>query len=116
MIGCAAVPEDARAAREEAFGPLVCVRGFGAFEEALALANGGPFGLQAGLFSKDINRILKAFHTLDVGGLIVDDAPVFRVDHMPYGGTKASGLGREGLAYAIAAMTEERLLVLPAVS
>jgi glyceraldehyde-3-phosphate dehydrogenase (NADP+) len=107
------VPEDAPAAREEAFGPLACVRGVASLEEALALANAGPFGLQAALFTRDIGAIQKAFDALEVGALIVDDAPGFRVDAMPYGGAKASGDGREGVRYAIEAMTERRLLVLP---
>ena len=88
------------------------MRTYAQFDEALALANDSPYGLQAGLFTFDIRRIMRAFEELDVGGIIVNDVPTWRVDQMPYGGVKMSGLGREGVRYAIEDMTEPRLLVL----
>jgi glyceraldehyde-3-phosphate dehydrogenase (NADP+) len=97
---------------EEIFAPVISVRTYAHFDEALALANDSPYGLQAGLFTYDIRRIMRAFEELDVGGIIVNDVPTWRVDQMPYGGVKMSGLGREGVRYAIEDMTEPRLLVL----
>jgi glyceraldehyde-3-phosphate dehydrogenase (NADP+) len=96
----------------EVFGPVVNLYPYRDFEEALRQVNDSPFGLQAGLFTRDAGRIFRAFEALEVGGVIVDDAPTFRVDHMPYGGEKASGLGREGVRYAIEEMTQLRLLAL----
>ena len=75
-------------------------------------AKGAEFGLQAGVFTRDFKRITRAFETLEVGGLMIGEVPTFRIDHMPYGGTKDSGLGREGLRYAIEEMTEPRLLAI----
>ncbi|HEX6644857.1 MAG TPA: aldehyde dehydrogenase family protein [Gemmatimonadales bacterium] len=97
--------------REEIFAPVVTVRTYDAFDDALALVNDSPYGLQAGLFTSDIRRIMRAFEELEVGGIIVNDVPTWRVDQMPYGGVKMSGLGREGVRYAIDDMTEPRLLV-----
>ncbi len=97
---------------EEIFAPVVTVRPYDRFEQALALVNDSPYGLQAGLFTFDIRRIMQAYEELDVGGIIVNDVPTWRVDQMPYGGVKMSGLGREGVRYAIEDMTEPRLLVL----
>ena len=97
---------------EEIFAPVITVRTYASFDEALDLANDSPYGLQAGLFTFDIRQILRAFEELDVGGIIVNDVPTWRVDQMPYGGVKMSGLGREGVRYAIEDMTEPRLLVL----
>jgi glyceraldehyde-3-phosphate dehydrogenase (NADP+) len=96
----------------EVFGPVVNVYPYRDFEEALRLVNDSPYGLQAGVFTRDAGRIFRAFEALEVGGVIVDDAPTFRVDHMPYGGEKSSGLGREGVRYAIEEMTQPRLLAL----
>jgi len=96
----------------EIFGPVANLYPYRDFEEALRQVNDSPFGLQAGLFTRDAGRIFRAFEELEVGGVIVDDAPTFRVDHMPYGGEKASGLGREGVKYAIEEMTQLRLLAL----
>jgi acyl-CoA reductase-like NAD-dependent aldehyde dehydrogenase len=96
----------------EIFGPVVTVEKFSSFDEALADINRSEFGLQAGLFTKDFTRITKAFETLEVGGLIVGEVPTWRTDQMPYGGVKDSGLGREGLRYAIEEMTEPRLLAI----
>jgi len=82
------------------------------FDQILDKVNQTPFGLQAGVYSNDIQKIWKAYERLDVGGLIVNDTPTFRLDHMPYGGIKDSGLGREGLRYAMEEMTEMKILVL----
>ncbi len=88
------------------------MRRFADFDAALDIANDSPYGLQAGLFTNDIHRILRAFERLEVGGVVVNDISGFRVDHLPYGGVKQSGTGREGVRYAIEAMTEKRLLIL----
>ena len=82
------------------------------YAQALRQINESPYGLQAGLFTRDAGRIFQAFEELEVGGLVAGDVPSFRIDHMPYGGVKDSGLGREGLRYAIEEMTEPRLLVM----
>ncbi len=96
---------------EEAFGPVVVLDRYERFSEALACVNASRFGLQAGLFTRDWVRVEEAFRALEVGGLIVGDVPTWRVDHMPYGGVKDSGLGREGVRWAMEEMTEPRLLV-----
>ncbi|WP_141621152.1 aldehyde dehydrogenase family protein [Myxococcus sp. AB036A] len=106
------VPEDASLSSEEAFGPVVLLQSFVDFDDALAQVNSGRFGLQAGLFTQDLSRAMKAWDELEVGGVVVGDVPSFRVDTMPYGGVKGSGIGREGVKYAIEDMTELRLLVL----
>lgn len=95
----------------EAFAPLVNVFPYDDFEEALAEINDSDFGLQAGIFTRSLEHALRAFETLDVGGVVVNDIPTYRIDHMPYGGVKDSGLSREGLRYAIEDMTEPRLMV-----
>ena len=100
-----------RVNREEIFAPVTTVRGYRSFDEALGMANDSPYGLQSGVFTHDIRRIWQAFETLEAGGIIVNDVSGFRVDHMPYGGVKQSGSGREGVRYAIEEMTEVRLLV-----
>jgi len=97
---------------QEVFAPVVTVEPYDDFSQALRQINDSPYGLQAGLFSRDVNRIFQAYEELEVGGLIAGDVPSFRIDHMPYGGVKDSGLGREGLRYAIEEMTEPRLLVM----
>ncbi len=96
----------------EAFGPVVTLEPYRDFDEALGQVNDSIYGLQAGVFTRDIYRICAAFSVLDVGGVIVNDYPTFRVDNMPYGGVKNSGLGREGVKYAIEEMTELKLMVL----
>ena len=98
--------------RREVFGPAMILDPYRDLDEGIAKANDGPWGLQAGLFTRDVGSIFRCFREIEVGGLIHDDVPTFRVDHMPYGGVKASGLGREGLRYAIAELTEPRLLAL----
>ena len=97
---------------EEVFGPLVTVTPYRQFEQAVAMLNNSPYGLQAGIFSQDVNRIFSAFRDLEVGAVLANEIPTFRAEHMPYGGVKDSGLGREGVRYAIEEMTEPRLLVL----
>ncbi len=97
---------------EEVFAPVVTVEPYERFEDALAAINDSPYGLQAGVFTNDARAIFRAFETLDVGGLIVNDVPTYRADVMPYGGTKDSGMGREGVRFAIQEMTEPRVLVL----
>ncbi len=104
-------PSDAKVVREEVFGPVTVLSAFDDFDEALAAANDSRFGLQAGVFTNDLRRMHRAWDTLRVGGVIVNDVPSFRVDHMPYGGVKDSGLGREGVRSAIEHLTEPRLLV-----
>ncbi len=98
---------------EEVFGPVVTLERFSTFEEALDIVNDSRYGLQAGVFTKSQPKIDHAFKTLEVGGVVVNDVPAFRVDHMPYGGVKDSGFGREGLKYAIQEMTEPRVLIKP---
>jgi acyl-CoA reductase-like NAD-dependent aldehyde dehydrogenase len=105
-------PRHVRLARVEAFAPIVVIERYDNVDAAIAAAGNTPYGLQAGLFTQDIRIIYKAFEQLEVGALIVNDANTFRVDHMPYGGAKRSGIGREGVRYAIREMTEERLLVI----
>lgn len=97
---------------EEVFGPVVLVEPYEDFEEALAEVNHSRYGLQAGLLTRDAGRILTAFRELEVGSLIVGDTPSWRLDPMPYGGVKDSGLGREGIRSAIQEMTEPRMLVM----
>ena len=96
---------------KEAFGPVAALSPFSTFDEALAEVNDSVFGLQAGIFTRDLYKAQKAWDTLDVGGVVIGDVPSWRVDHMPYGGVKQSGLGREGLRFAIEDMTEIRLMV-----
>ncbi len=101
----------ARVVDEEVFGPVLTVHRYETFDDALAMADDTRYGLQAGLFTDSRARVERAFERLHVGGLIVGDAPSFRVDSMPYGGTRDSGLGREGVRFAIEEMTEHKLLV-----
>jgi acyl-CoA reductase-like NAD-dependent aldehyde dehydrogenase len=95
----------------EVFGPVVVIEPVDTFAEAISRVNSGRYGLQAGVFTDSINEMNQAFNQLQVGGVIINDVPTFRVDHMPYGGIKDSGLGREGVKYAILDMMEPRLLV-----
>jgi acyl-CoA reductase-like NAD-dependent aldehyde dehydrogenase len=97
---------------EEVFGPVVVVEPYNDFEEALAEVNHSKYGLQAGLMTRDAGRIMTAYRELEVGALIVGDTPTWRLDPMPYGGIKDSGLGREGIRSAIEEMTEPRMLVM----
>ncbi|HVF53101.1 MAG TPA: aldehyde dehydrogenase family protein [Actinomycetota bacterium] len=97
---------------EEIFGPVVTLVEYDAFEDALAAVNSSRYGLQAGVFTSDVERVFEAWRTLEVGGVIVNDVSAFRGDQMPYGGSKDSGEGREGLRWAMEGMTETRILVL----
>lgn len=97
---------------EEVFGPVVNLVSFDSFDDALAQVDDSPFGLQAGIFTRDLNRAMSAVQKLNVGGVILNDAPTFRVDHMPYGGNKDSGIGREGPRFAIEDMTTLKMVVL----
>ena len=97
---------------QEVFGPVVTVEPYAEFHEALRHINSSAFGLQAGLFTRDAKLMFQAFEELEVGGLLAGDVPTFRIDHMPYGGVKDSGIGREGLRYAIEEMTEPKLMVM----
>jgi glyceraldehyde-3-phosphate dehydrogenase (NADP+) len=106
------VPAEASVCREEAFAPLVVVSRFDDFAEAVGGVNEGRFGLQAGVFTNDLAHAWFAFEELVVGGVIVNDVPTYRIDHMPYGGSKDSGIGREGVRYAIEDMTELRIMVI----
>jgi acyl-CoA reductase-like NAD-dependent aldehyde dehydrogenase len=106
------VPRDADLYRKEAFGPVACLESFDDFDDALVRVNDSDFGLQAGVFTGRLAHAMRAWDRLEVGGVVVGDVPSFRVDNMPYGGVKDSGLGREGLRYAIEDMTERRLLVI----
>lgn len=97
---------------EEVFGPVVTLAPYRTFDEALAAVNDSRYGLQAGVFTNDLRRAFEAIDRLDVGGVIINDYPTFRVDHTPYGGMKDSGLGREGVKYAMDAMTQIKTAVL----
>ena len=90
---------------------MVVLEKYATFEEAIGKVNASVFGLQAGVFTKDIDKAFRAFNRIDVGGMIINDIPTFRVDHMPYGGVKDSGFGREGVKYAMNEMTELKIMV-----
>jgi glyceraldehyde-3-phosphate dehydrogenase (NADP+) len=106
------VTRDMKVWHQEIFGPVATLTPFGDFDEALELANDSVYGLQAGVFTNNLAHAWRAFETLEVGAVIINDAPIFRLDHMPYGGVKASGLGREGVRYAVEELSEMRLLAL----
>ena len=106
------VPVEAQVCSNEAFAPLVVVFPFSDFGAAVMAVNDSSFGLQTGVFTNDLANAWQAFNELEVGGVIVNDIPTYRIDHMPYGGVKDSGLGREGLRWAIEDMTELRIMVL----
>jgi aldehyde dehydrogenase (NAD+) len=106
------VTDDMLVCKEEVFGPVTTVSRYQTWEEAIAEVNDTAYGLQAGVFTTDIERAFTAHRDIEVGGLIVNDVSAFRADQMPYGGSKDSGYGREGLRYAMAEMTEPRIMVL----
>jgi acyl-CoA reductase-like NAD-dependent aldehyde dehydrogenase len=106
------VPSDQSICAEEAFGPVAVLSRFDDFDQALATVNDSVFGLQAGIFTRDIFKAQQAWDVLDVGGVVIGDVPSWRVDNMPYGGVKDSGLGREGVRFAMEDMTEIRNLVI----
>jgi len=101
-----------RVNREEVFAPVISVAPYDDFDEAVRLANTGEYGLQVGIFTQNINRAMRAYAEMDVGGVIVNDISTFRTDQMPYGGAKGSGIGREGPRFAIEEMSELRLMVI----
>ncbi len=98
--------------KDEAFGPVAILEKYKDFEQGIATINQSRFGLQAGVYTQNLNKMLYAWDHLHVGGVIINDVPTFRVDNMPYGGVKDSGLGREGIQSAIRDMQEERLLAI----
>ncbi|MEE2758282.1 MAG: aldehyde dehydrogenase family protein [Myxococcota bacterium] len=106
------VPRHVRLYREEVFGPVALLTPFSDFEDAINEVNDSRFGLQAGVFTRDLYKAQQAWDALDVGGVIIGDIPSWRVDHMPYGGVKDSGLGREGIRYSMDDMSEIRLLAI----
>lgn len=101
-----------RVEREEVFGPAVTIRPYADFEDALRLTNQSVYGLQAGIFTHDLRRAWQAYDVLEVGGVIVNDYPMLRVDNFPYGGIKESGFGREGPEFAVEEMTELKAMVI----
>lgn len=105
------VPHDARISCEEAFGPVVLLEPYESFDDALRMTNDSRYGLQAGVFTRDLELAYRAFETLEMGGVMINQVPTFRVENMPYGGVKDSGFGREGIRYAMEEMTELRLCV-----
>ena len=110
------VPADAKVAREEVFGPVVVIDTVDSIDDAFALVNDSRFGLQAGVFTNDLQLAFRAGQELEVGGVIIGDVPSFRADQMPYGGLKDSGTGREGVRSAMEDLTEERVLVLTGIN
>jgi len=106
------VPEDALVIQEEAFAPIVAVNKFDGIEDAIRKVNNTKYGLQAGIFTRDITRALECAREIEAGGVLINEIPTYRVDNMPYGGTKGSGIGREGPDFAIKEMTEEKLIIL----
>jgi glyceraldehyde-3-phosphate dehydrogenase (NADP+) len=106
------VPETAKVCAQEVFAPVVGLYRFTDFDDALARLNRSSYGLQAGVFTRDLLRTLTAMDVLEVGGVMVNDVSAWRIDHMPYGGVKDSGLGREGPRYAIEEMTEQKIVVI----
>lgn len=107
------VKKDMRVCSEEVFGPIITVEPFDEFDDAIEMLNDTRFGLQAGVYTDSLTEVNSAFEKIECGGVIINDVPTFRVDQMPYGGIKDSGLGREGLKYAILDMMEPRILVKP---
>jgi len=97
---------------QEVFAPVVTVEPYDDFQDAVRQVNNSAYGLQAGIFTRDAKLLFNAYEELEVGGVMAGDVPTFRIDHMPYGGIKDSGLGREGLRDAIQEMTEPKLLVM----
>ncbi len=105
-------PKTSELARREVFGPVALLSAWDDFDAALAEANDSDYGLQAGIFTNDLRKAMRAWDELDVGGVVINDVPSFRVDNMPYGGVKDSGVGREGVKFAMDEMTEPRMLVM----
>ena len=97
---------------EEVFGPVITLSRYQHLDQAFDMVNDSPYGLQAGIFTRNVDSIFRAYHALDVGTVLANEIPTFRADHMPYGGMKDSGLGREGVKYAIQELSDQKLLVL----
>lgn len=106
------LPPTCELAREEAFGPVAAIEPFDSFDQAISKVNASRFGLQCGVFTRDIGKALQAWNRMEVGAVVINDVPTFRTEAMPYGGVKDSGLGREGIRSAIAEFTEPRLMVI----
>lgn len=106
------VDESMRVACDEVFGPVLALFRYRDVDATLDAIDDGRFGLQAGLFTNDLELVERAFERLEIGGLMVNDVSTFRIDHMPYGGVKESGFGREGVRYAMEEMTERKLLMI----
>jgi acyl-CoA reductase-like NAD-dependent aldehyde dehydrogenase len=106
------VSEQSQVWHGEIFGPYVGVAKFNSFDQAITMANNTKYGLQAGIFTSDLNKAFSAAEQLDFGGVTINESPTYRVDQMPYGGTKDSGNTREGPHYAVREMTEERVIVI----
>ena len=108
----AGVKPEMKVVAQEAFAPVASVMPYGDFEEALEMANQTEYGLQIGIFTRDINQVLKAIKRLNFGGVIINDTPAFRADHMPYGGNRQSGIGREGVRFAMEEMTNIQMVAI----
>ncbi|MFK8042968.1 aldehyde dehydrogenase family protein, partial [Congregibacter sp.] len=106
------VPDDAALVAEETFGPVLPLRKFDSLDEVVALVNASPYGLQAGVFTQNLSVIRRLFDELEVGLLATNDGPGFRAEHFPFGGVKDSGIGREGVKYAIREMSYQKTLVI----
>jgi acyl-CoA reductase-like NAD-dependent aldehyde dehydrogenase len=104
------VPHRAKVIQEEVFGPIVSVMPFERMEDAIRLVNDSRYGLNAGVYTKDINRAFTCINHIETGGVLINDIPTFRLDHMPYGGIKDSGIGREGVKFAVMEMMEEKFV------
>jgi acyl-CoA reductase-like NAD-dependent aldehyde dehydrogenase len=104
------VPRESKLSCQEVFGPVVAIYRYSDLDEAIERVNDTPYGLQAGIFTRDMQRGFDAARKLHYGGVLINDVPMFRVDHMPYGGVKESGIGREGPKYAIEEMTEPKII------
>lgn len=105
-----AVPHQAKVIQEEVFGPIVSVMPFEAMEDAIGLVNDSRYGLNAGVYTRDIQRAFVCVHEIETGGVLINDIPTYRLDHMPYGGIKDSGTGREGVKFAVTEMMEEKFV------
>ena len=97
---------------EEVFGPVITLSRYRHLDQAFDMVNNSPYGLQAGIFTRNVDSIFRAYQALDVGTVLANEIPTFRADHMPYGGMKDSGLGREGVKYAVQELSDQKLLVL----
>jgi aldehyde dehydrogenase (NAD+) len=109
------VPGDAKVSCEEVFGPVLVIEAVDGVDEAFARVNASRYGLQAGVFTRDLQTAFRAHRELEVGGVVIGDVPSYRADQMPYGGVKESGVGREGVRYAMEDYTYERVMVLTGV-